>query len=314
MDSFDWRDWLHCTDEEFAESDIAVRNLAVGKGLPGSENLNPKACIKRLNQWAGLIDGNAMNAMYQFERDPSAFWNSEAKFRILCMKTVLQRHLGVRYDESQKTLEPDFSDSGPQFLHGVLFGKGGTCISLPILYVAIGRRLGYPLYLVGAKEHFFVRWDDCRGERFDFDATNPGFEPRNDDYYHEWPRRLTERELASGYYLSNLTPRREMAAFMSARAYVCEDNFMSCEAVEAAYHARQMDPTDERLNWLHFATTVFHELLEAERGNGTRDDVINRWGSAIVAQKEADIARIRGIHDRKALRFSSALNTVCFTA
>ncbi len=45
----------------------------------------------------------------------------------------------------------DWSDSRTRYIHSVLTGFGGTCASLPVLYVAIGRRLGWPLYLVGAK-------------------------------------------------------------------------------------------------------------------------------------------------------------------
>ena len=49
---------------------------------------------------------------------------------------------------------------------------------MPILYIAIGRRLGYPLKLVHAHGHDFVRWDEPGGERFNIDATSPGFHLR----------------------------------------------------------------------------------------------------------------------------------------
>ncbi len=44
------------------------------------------------------------------------------------------------------------SDSRFLFIHGLLTGFGGTCVSMPILYLAIARRLGYPLKLVETKE------------------------------------------------------------------------------------------------------------------------------------------------------------------
>jgi hypothetical protein len=53
-----------------------------------------------------------------------------------------------------------FADPSKVFLHGLLGPERvGTCSSLPVLYVAVGRQLGYPLKLVTAKGHLFVRWE-----------------------------------------------------------------------------------------------------------------------------------------------------------
>ncbi len=35
--------------------------------------------------------------------------------------------------------------------------NGGTCVSMPVLYTAVARRLGYPVKLVLAKGHAFCR-------------------------------------------------------------------------------------------------------------------------------------------------------------
>jgi hypothetical protein len=50
------------------------------------------------------------------------------------------------------------------FLHGLTQGRGGTCLSMPVAYVAVGRRLGYPLKLVTAKGHLFARWESLDGK------------------------------------------------------------------------------------------------------------------------------------------------------
>lgn len=46
-----------------------------------------------------------------------------------------------------------------------------------MLYVAIGRRLGYPLKLVECKGHLFVRWEDAK-ERFNIEGTSRGLHGR----------------------------------------------------------------------------------------------------------------------------------------
>ena len=89
-----------------------------------------------------------------------------------------------------------FEDSRNLFIHGVVSGHGGTCTSMPLMYLAVGRRLGYPLRLVLAKAHLFVRWEETGGERFNIEATTTrGLNTFSDDYYRKWPLEITEDEM-----------------------------------------------------------------------------------------------------------------------
>src|SRR5205085_7410862 len=93
---------------------------------------------------------------YRFRANPAEFENSEGYFRMLMMAVVLYEDFGVRYNPARISApapsEDDdhfFFDSRDVFLHGLLGStRSGTCSSMPVLYVAIGRRLGYPLKLV----------------------------------------------------------------------------------------------------------------------------------------------------------------------
>ena len=112
----------------------------------------------------------------------------------------------------------DFTRLEDLFLHGLLSGSGGTCVSMPVLYVAIGRRLGYPLRLVEGPEHLFLRWEDnASGERFNVEGTSRSFLSEPDSYYETWPREMTEAERSQGYFLTSLTPREELAVFITTR-------------------------------------------------------------------------------------------------
>ena len=68
---------------------------------------------------------------------------------------------------------------------------------MPVLYVAVGRRRGYPLKLVEAPTHLFFRWEDPDGERFNVpevfnvEGTGHGISFHPDDYYRIWPREWT---------------------------------------------------------------------------------------------------------------------------
>ena len=138
--------------------------------------------------------------------------------------TVLQQDFGVRYDPCHRASSASaypkdnfFSHSSGLFLHGILGPRRmGTCSSMPVLYVAVGRRLGYPLKLVTTRGHLFARWEDDR-ERFNIEATNEGLNCFPDEYYHHWPFELSEQEIKSGRYLRSLTPREELALFLQTR-------------------------------------------------------------------------------------------------
>jgi hypothetical protein len=95
---------------------------------------------------------------------PSQFEYGNSLGRFLCyfLLQVLQEDCGVRY---KRKFDPDFCQPADLFIHGILEEKrsGGTCASMPVVYVAIGRPLGYPLKLVEGRGHVFIRWDDARG-------------------------------------------------------------------------------------------------------------------------------------------------------
>jgi hypothetical protein len=93
---------------------------------------------------AALVRFQTERHLYQFEQRPQDCDHSEAVFRMMWLVTVLQRDLGVHY--RQETIDLDdhhfFADSANVFIHGIIQGKGGTCSSMPMLFAAVGRRLG----------------------------------------------------------------------------------------------------------------------------------------------------------------------------
>jgi hypothetical protein len=112
---------------------------------------------------------------------------------------------------------------------------------MPVLYVAIGRKLGYPLNLVATKGHLFCRWQG-NGERFNIEATAHGLSRFEDEYYRHWPLEISaEEEKANGYLLS-LTPRQELAVFLSIRAMCLRDTGRLAEAADCFLRASQLDP------------------------------------------------------------------------
>jgi regulator of sirC expression with transglutaminase-like and TPR domain len=168
---------------------------------------------------------------------------------MLMLAVVLQEDFHVHYDETRKQAPSEatprdgfFSDPKKVFLHGLLGPERvGTCSSMPVLYVAIGRELGYPLKLVTTKGHLFVRWDG-RGERFSVEATGHGLSKFDDDYYRHWPYTITPEEERAEGYLKSLNPAEELAVFLSIRGMCFRDLGRPEQAAEAFSQAARLAP------------------------------------------------------------------------
>jgi hypothetical protein len=198
-----------------------------------------------------------------FHRAPAEFDSSLPKFRMLALVTVLQRDYGVRYDSACQEGPYCALDPRTLFIHGLLEGHGGTCATMPVLYIAIGRRLGYPLHLVHAGEHFFVRWEEPGGERFNIEATTLGFTPRDDEHYRHWPKPISDEAIGLGLFLRNLTPEEEYAAFLRLRGQCWLDHLRTAGALKAFARASALRPRLPGLECVWAVATIIHQVVES---------------------------------------------------
>lgn len=212
--------WLVAqSEDELARQDIAAVNLACTRGLPGSEKVNVARCLETLDRWACRV--GRLTAWAAFDRNPGHWNHSRGIYRMHVMMCVLQREFGVRY---KPLMIPENAKFGFDecFIHGIIQGEGGTCGTLPVVYVAAGRRLGYPLKLVAAQAgkwgHLFVRWDEPGGERFNIEMSNGSLDCPPDDYYRTGRYTTHPAWEESGAILKSMTPREELADFLAQRS------------------------------------------------------------------------------------------------
>ncbi len=115
------------------------------------------------------------------------------------------------FDELGFTSVQQADDPNDLFLHSVLKNKRGYCLSLSILYLAIGERLGLPLYGVVVPGHFFVRYDDGQ-VRFNIETTSSGGSAK-DEHYMEKFKVPEHRE--NSIYMVNLNPLQTLGCFFN---------------------------------------------------------------------------------------------------
>lgn len=223
---------------------LGFLNLACATLLPDTADLDIVACLKQLDHWAQHVEQETERNFHRFQRDPGEYRHSEGWYRAAMMVTVLQQDCGVRYNpDCIKTRL--FMNSAEAFIHGLLKGEGGTCANMPVLYAAIGRRLGYPIYICEAKAHLFCRWATKDGrERFNIETTARGVHTPDDDYYKKWPYQISEREVYFGHFLRNLDPYEELGGFMAARGHCLLDRGHLLDAIVAYSHAHRLAPTN----------------------------------------------------------------------
>ncbi len=241
---------LALSPAELEHCDIARMNLLCAEALPGAENLNVAECLATLDQWAQHIKAETDQNYHHFKEDPAYYSNSEAFYKMLMMSVVLYEDYGVRYNPKlitspEATAADDhfFVDSRDVLIHGLVGPQHlGTCSSMPILYIALGRRLDYPLKLVKAKGHLFIRWDSPT-EKFDLDATGKGLNMENDAFYRKWPFPLTEADIQAEDYLKSLSAIEELSVFLSIRGECQTDNGQLGDALASFSLAYKLVPT-----------------------------------------------------------------------
>jgi len=242
-------DLLVLPPSEVEHCDIALMDLLCAQGLPGAERLNVTNCLLMLDAWAGHVQVETERNLHQFRDNPGDFYNSEGYFRMLLMAAVVYEDFGIRYNPARMVMpgniDPNdhfFADSRDIFIHGLIGDRRmGTCSSMPVLYIAIGRRLGYPLKLATTKAHLFIRWDDGT-DRFDVEATGKGMNRYDDEHFKQWPFPVSDEEIRNDGYLKSLTPAEELAVFLSLRGNCLKEAGRRAQAASCYAAALRLAP------------------------------------------------------------------------
>ena len=163
--------------------------------------------------------------------------------------------------------DPDSNNPDNLFLDTVLDNKRGYCLSLSVLYLAMGERLGLPLYGVVVPSHFFVRYDDGKVQ-FNIEATSKGGYADDKHYIDKF--KIPSGN--SGIYLQSLDKRQTLGCFFNnlGNSYSSAGNTkMSQVAFETAVEINPLLP-ESRTN----LGNIYLKLNRAE-------DAISQYKAAL---------------------------------
>ena len=119
-----------------------------------------------------------------------------------------------------------------------------------------------PDYSWGGRREFR---GDASTERFNGEGTSRGFLSEPDSYYETWPRELTEAERSQSYFLTSLTPREELAVFITTRGHALFDLGRADEAKAAYELALRLSPRNISATvWANRASAILAKPDDAE--------------------------------------------------
>jgi len=277
---------LALTPAQLEKCDVARMNLLCAEGLRGSEDLDIQQCLDTLGQWTRHVEDETMRNYHRFLNHPEDYNNSVAYYRMMMLATVLQEDFNAHYDPERaipqllgqrESNNVFFADSKDVFIHGLLGGeRHGTCSSLPVLYVAVAQRLGYPVDLASAEEHLYLRYEEGTNH-LNVDAAGEGFITHPDDEYRKWPHALTDEEIKTYGYLQPMSHKQILGAFLTMRAM----NFTSArkfdEAADSwAAASRYLPSTPVLERIMEMAKERADDVHKAERWDELWDAVVTQ--------------------------------------
>ncbi|MCH8149304.1 MAG: hypothetical protein IH987_15190 [Planctomycetes bacterium] len=114
-------------------------------------------------------------------------------------------------------------------------------------------------------DHSFLRWEDPdTGERFNIEGTTRGYGSFSDDSYRHFPREWNDAERDGSNYLESLTPREELAVFLTTRGDNLFFSGRPYDSLRCSDIAKRMSPRNYSANYHYEQTARVIEKLEAE--------------------------------------------------
>lgn len=151
---------LHANDKDI---DLAQANWLVAADLPQFQDMTREEYFRLLDAMTEQVR-KAMAKMQMtgsHGKNPNA---PDARCYMFCSAIVgLKFAYREEYRSENITRAQEkalHGDANNTFLAGLLHTRRGTCVSMPMIYLVIGQRLGLPVYLVHIGKHYFVRWEE----------------------------------------------------------------------------------------------------------------------------------------------------------
>jgi|GEM_PF-2108232 len=156
--------------------------------------------------------------------------------RIRAINTVLFDQEGYAYEKDPSAV----INTRFAFLNHVLDTRRGTCYTLPMLYMAVARRLGYPIHPVEVPGHLFLRYLVSNLKNHNIEVTTQGAFCTDKSYVENFS--VPPKAIRIGGYMRSLSMREYMAELILTNAMNYNEMMEFDKAIVYGHKALQMNP------------------------------------------------------------------------
>lgn len=154
------------------------------------------------------LDGLAARIKARFPVGASSQTKLELLVTSLSQPGAWNDHRPFRYDLA----DPFGRNIRNKLLSTYLATRQGNCVSMPVLLVVLGQKLGLDMTLATAPEHVLAKFRNDEGQWINIEATSFGTK-RDSSYQQEMG--IAPRAIASGIYLRPLSRYESVAVMMA---------------------------------------------------------------------------------------------------
>jgi len=139
--------------------------------------------------------------------------------------------------------------------------KKGNCVSMPLLFVILGQKLGVDVTIATAPLHVLVKYRNDAGIWYDFEATSNGFAV---DATYQRQYGITPEAMANQIYLKPLTKRETASVMMETVMEFFHDQGREDERIAMANLALEYHPKNVSA-MVHQASASVHLINAYKR-------------------------------------------------
>jgi regulator of sirC expression with transglutaminase-like and TPR domain len=183
-----------------------------------------------------------------------------------------------------------------RYLHNYLTSRRGNCITMPILFVILGQRIGLNLTLAEAPLHLLVKYTDDDGAVWNLEPTSGGGFARDAKYRKDLP--MTDKAVAAGTYLRALSSEETAAIIAShvAEQYLREGHYE--QAVVAASNFLRHSPRSVHLMLLKgsaYGKILHRDIISKYKRESEMTPDINTYADMLYAESLSAFAEAEAL-------------------
>ncbi len=248
---------LALPDDELEKVDVLELSMTVAREAKGYEHLDYDHYDEIIDDWANQFLLWLPTIEWKYDEDMERWQNDINYFRLVALCKWIDIAAGAKYVPKYRALYEKgidsfiYTDLGHLLVFGLIDTREGTCATMPVLHVIMGRRCGWPVSLTCVKHHYMCRYDD--GQRvYNVEATDTGrgsFSiPEEDEIIKKTG--LSSYAIESDSDLRSLTNREMLAVFIAVRARYYKDTNQMDLADRDYSLARSQFPKWRGLNYM----------------------------------------------------------------